>query len=87
VRLRGVGRARRTQVSVEQPRLMMAWVIVLLVVVWSYMWKCIAFWKAARRDHIGWYVVLAMAPPFGLIEMIYVFWVAPRVPELGETVM
>lgn len=58
--------------------------IVVAVLIWSYLWKCLAFWKAARRDQVGWYVVIALAPPFGLVEMIYVFWVAPRVPETGD---
>lgn len=70
--------------SIEQQRLALAWAIVLLVIVWSYLWKCLAFWKAARRGHLGWYLVLALAPPFGLVEMIYVFWVAPRAPEIGK---
>jgi hypothetical protein len=61
----------------------LAWLIVLLVVLWTYFWKCLAFWKAARRDHIGWYILFALPVPFGLFEMIYVFWVAPRHPELG----
>ncbi len=68
-----------------QERLALAWAIMLAVVVWSYVWKCIAFWKAARRDQVGWYVLIALAPPFGLLEMIYVFLVAPRTPESGET--
>jgi len=54
------------------------------VVIWSYVWKCIAFWKAARRGQAGWYVVLAAAPPFAIVEMIYVFLVAPRHAEIGR---
>ena len=65
-------------------QLIVAWVIVWLAVIWSYVWKCIALWKAARRGQTGWYVVLALAPPFGFLEMIYVFVVAPRHAEVGE---
>ena len=68
----------------EQGRVGLAWAIVMGVMVWSYLWKCIALWKAARRDQMVWYVLIALAPPFGLLEMIYVFLVAPRVAELGE---
>ncbi len=68
-------------------QLLVAGAIVWLVVLWSYAWKCVALWKAARRDHIGWYVVFAVPIPFGLLEMIYVFWVAPRSPELGDTML
>ena len=69
---------------VRGEQLALAWAILLAVIVWSYAWKCIALWKAARRDQVGWYVVIALAPPFGLLEMIYVFLVAPRVADLGE---
>jgi len=64
-----------------------AGVIVWLVILWSYVWKLMAFWKAARRDHIGWYVIFALPIPFGFFEMLYVFWVAPRYPEQGESFM
>ncbi len=67
--------------TTQEQQLVLAWTIVLLVIVWSYFWKCLAFWKAARRNHLGWYVFIALAPPFGFIEMVYVFWVAPRTPE------
>jgi hypothetical protein len=71
--------------SGQVQQLAVAWTILGAVLVWSYVWKCIALWKAARRDQMGWYVVLAVAPPlFGLLEMIYVFMAAPRVAELGE---
>lgn len=69
----------------EGQRLLLAWVIVGLVGLWTYLWKCIALWMAARRGQIGWYVVVAVFPlDFGALEMIYVFLVAPRRPELGE---
>jgi hypothetical protein len=64
-------------------QLAMAWAITIALVVWGYLWKCVAFWKAARRDQTGWYVVIALAPTFGVLEMIYVFLVAPRTPESG----
>lgn len=70
--------------SARTEQVFIAWILLLLVMIWSYLWKAIAFWKAARRDHVGWYVFLALAPPFGLLEMIYVFWIAPHHPELDQ---
>ncbi|HUU93612.1 MAG TPA: DUF5652 family protein [Phycisphaerae bacterium] len=81
-----VGRARRRAVPADQ-QVVFASVIVWLVILWSYVWKLMAFWKAARRDHIGWYVIFALPIPFGFFEMLYVFWVAPRYPELDQSVM
>lgn len=70
--------------AVRPEQLVLAWAILLALGAWSYLWKCIALWKAARRDQTGWYVVLALAPTLGLLEMFYVFLVAPRVADLGE---
>lgn len=58
--------------------------LVTLLALWSAIWKGIALWKAARRDQMGWYVALFIIPTAGLLEVIYVFAVAPRHPELGE---
>jgi hypothetical protein len=70
--------------GVSANQLVFAWVIVGLVIGWSYLWKALAFWQAARRDHLGWFILIALAPTFGLVEMIYVFWIAPRVPEINQ---
>ena len=43
----------------------------------------IALWHAARRDQLGWYVVIMFAPLFGAVEMFYVFMMAPRRPQVG----
>ena len=68
----------------EGQRIVLAWAIVWAAVLWGYVWKCMAFWMAARRGQLGWFVVLAVVPPvFGALEMIYVFLVAPRHPESG----
>ena len=67
----------------EGQRLVLAWTIVLLVVLWSYLWKGIALWHAARRNQLGWYVVVLLAPLFGAVEMFYVFVVAPGRPLVG----
>ncbi len=73
--------------GMAEGQVVLAWVIVWLVLVWCYLWKCIAFWMAARRGQLGWYVVIAVCPPmFGAVEMVYVFLVAPRREEVGAGV-
>ena len=62
-----------------------AYVMVFLIVVWSVVWKLIACWKAARRDQRGWFIAFILLPPLaGTLEIFYVFWIAPRVPDLCE---
>ena len=62
--------------------LFMVFLAVLLV--WSTVWKGIALWMAARRGQSGWYVVLLIVNTVGILEMIYVFLVAPRHAEIGR---
>lgn len=68
----------------RQAQLLLAWAIVFAIVVWSYVWTLVALWKAARRGHTGWYVMLGILTFPGLLQMFYVFFVAPRHPEMGE---
>jgi hypothetical protein len=56
-------------------------VLLLLLVAWSIPWKGIALWKAARRDHLAWFVILFIINTVGLLEIIYIFLVA-REPDL-----
>jgi len=70
--------------SQQQAQLFTAWGITGAVVVWSYAWTLVALWKAARRDQMGWYVALAIFTFPGLLQMLYIFFVAPRVAEIGE---
>jgi len=55
----------------------------LLLVIWSLIWKGIALWKAARRDQLVWYLILLIVNTAGILDIIYIFAVAPRQAELG----
>ena len=59
------------------------WALIIPLVIWSIVWKVIALWKAARRDQLGWYIVLLIISTAGILPIIYIFLVAPRYPELG----
>jgi len=43
---------------------------------WSLVWKAIALWKAARRYHLGWFIILAIVNTAAILEIIYIFLVA-----------
>lgn len=50
--------------------------LIVLVSVWSVVWKAIALWKAARRNEIVWYIVFLLINTAGILEIIYIFAVA-----------
>lgn len=49
---------------------------VLLLVLWSLFWKGLALWHAARRGEPWWFVILMVVNTAGILEIIYLFFVA-----------
>ena len=43
----------------------------VVLVVWSLIWKGIALWKAARNSQKAWYVVMLIVNTVGILEIIY----------------
>ena len=73
-----------------QPYVSPGWPILLWLVIgslaaWDIVWRVIALWQAARRDHLVWYVALLVFSTVGILPIIYIFAVAPRHPELGAS--
>ena len=44
----------------------------VLLIIWSLIWKGIALWKAARNNHTVWYVVMLIFNTAGILEIIYI---------------
>lgn len=51
---------------------------VLVVLVWSLVWKGIALWKAARQGSKPWFIVLLIVNTVGILEIIYIFFVSKK---------
>jgi methionyl-tRNA synthetase len=45
----------------------------VIILVWSAFWKLLALWKAARKKHIAWFIVLALLNTIGILEILYIF--------------
>jgi hypothetical protein len=50
--------------------------IVVLVVLWSLVWKGLALWHSGRRGDSWWFVILLVVNTLGILEIIYLFFVA-----------
>ncbi|NLJ35113.1 MAG: hypothetical protein GX358_02570 [candidate division WS1 bacterium] len=59
-------------------------VLIWVVLAWSMVWTGIALWMAARRDQLAWFVVLLVVNTVGILEIIYIFVIAPRRQELRK---
>jgi methionyl-tRNA synthetase len=53
-------------------------ILIALVSAWSLVWKGLALWRAGavRRDK-RWFIALLIINTVGILEIIYLFFVAP----------
>lgn len=47
---------------------------ILLISFWVIPWKGIALWKAARNNHIGWFVAIMLINSIAILEILYIFY-------------
>lgn len=47
--------------------------VIITLAVWSLPWKAVALWKAARNNHLAWYIVLLVLNTIGILEIFYIF--------------
>jgi len=50
-----------------------AWFMVLLVlvIIWSTVWKALALWRSARNKQVVWFIVILLLNTIGILEIIY----------------
>ncbi|MFH1310776.1 MAG: DUF5652 family protein [Nanoarchaeota archaeon] len=47
--------------------------LLLVIIVWSLVWKAVALFKSARNNHIAWFVIFLLINTIGILEIIYIF--------------
>jgi hypothetical protein len=45
----------------------------IVLVVWSLVWKGIALWRAGRNNHLAWFIIMLIINTAGILEIIYIF--------------
>ena len=48
----------------------------ILLVAWSIVWKGLALWRAATRGETVWFVIFLLVNTAGILEIIYLFFIA-----------
>jgi hypothetical protein len=51
------------------------WLIILIIGLWSLIWKGIALWYSAKRNDKWWFIVLLVVNLAGLLEIFYLAFV------------
>ncbi len=52
----------------------MFWLGLAPLIVWSFVWKGIALWKAGNHKQLGWFIALFLLNTIGILEIIYLIW-------------
>ena len=45
---------------------------IILLIIWTAVWKLIALWKAAKHNHLTIFIVLGILNTAGIAEIIYI---------------
>jgi len=45
--------------------------LLLLLVVWEAVWTIIAMWKAAKNNHLVWFVIFSLVNLLAIPEIVY----------------
>jgi hypothetical protein len=46
--------------------------IIIILSIWDAVWKLIAIWKAARNNHLAWFICIAIFNTIGILPIIYI---------------
>lgn len=47
--------------------------ILIIIIVWSVVWKLLALWKSVRKKHVVWFIVLLLINTCGILEILYIY--------------
>lgn len=47
--------------------------LLMIVLVWSLVWKGIALWKSAQNKSKPWFVAILIINTLGILEILYIF--------------
>jgi len=47
--------------------------LLIIILIWSAIWKAIGLWKSARLKEPIWFVLIFIINTMGLLEILYIF--------------
>ena len=52
--------------------------VIIVLLVWSMIWKGIALWRAGRNNQLAWFIVILILNTAGILEIIYLAFFQKR---------
>ena len=59
------------------------WLLVV-VFIWSFVWKLLGLWKSARKNSVVWFIVLAVFNTVGILPILYIFVFSKMKPKAKQ---
>lgn len=47
--------------------------LIIVIFVWSAIWKIAALWKSARKGHVAWFIIIFLLNTVGILEILYIY--------------
>jgi len=47
--------------------------LLIVILVWTIVWKLLALWKSARKGSVIWFILLALFNTTGILPILYIF--------------
>jgi len=48
-------------------------IFLIIITIWSLPWKAVALWKAAKKNHLVWFIIFLVVNTAGILEILYFF--------------
>jgi len=53
-------------------------ILIYFILVWSFLWKGIALWRAGEFKQKNWFIAILIVNTVGILEMVYLFRFAKK---------
>lgn len=60
-------------------------ILLIIITVWSFAWKALGLWHAARNKQRWWFLAILLVNTVGVLEIIYLAWFRKDVNKEGAT--
>lgn len=60
-------------------------IILIILVVWTTVWKGIALWKSAQLSQKWWFIALLVINTLGIFEIFYIFYISKLHKQTKKT--
>ncbi len=61
-----------------EPWRLLVVILILILMIWTFVWKVYAVWISVKHDHKKWFIALLILNTVGILEIFYIFKIAKK---------